>query len=317
MMKSGDSGRTPRDSKTRLPVRRRGFTFPEIMVVVLIMGVFMLLLMGVFTRFGRGLSQGTADLALQSDAQLLFRHLADDINNGQMIFTDAEGLSRFDFKADRTLVIIKTRSRALPDDPDQVQKYLEERDEGNRAGGAWPFADYSEDSTHQQWPMMRVVYTLSREGSGDKDQLKISRLEAEGVFSRDETGAGAEGDTTFKYTFKEEKARRERVVANHVKTFDLVPLAFFPVKGNEPKPKVHDSVTPLKKTLAVWDGAGSGEDIYRVAGVGIKYESRDQLQKAKGSEGILDVTTKLWLETKTLDFRYQSAFSTMDEKLFF
>lgn len=289
---------------------RSAFSLVEVMVMVLIGAILMVLVLGSYSKFGSSFAIGTADLELQSDAQLLFRNLAADVSAAQLMSSSKDSMDRFDFAADKKLVIL-TSKMIGSDDPARIQQALDLENAGNDYP-SFPLENETA-ATVQKYDLNQVTYSLEPH-AGVSGSFEIFREEIEGEFVRTEKGLLGTGDSTFTYSFTAKQNKGKKKLASYVTKLDLKPLAFVQLGQGQQPITGHDTVLPLRKKLSIWT-ADPNNPIATIAGVGIGLQMKRQLQGAKGPEGSIEVVTKLWMEAATLAFRYDNDFSSRDSSL--
>jgi hypothetical protein len=143
---------------------------------------------------------------------------------------------------------------------------------------------------------------------------EIAAFQIDGEFSRTERGLLGTGESTFNYTFTSKENKGKKRLARYVRKFDIQPLAFVQLGSGEQPIKGHDTVLPLRKKLTIWKSDPSAP-VSTIAGIGVALQMKQDLKGATGSEGSVEVVTKLWMESATLAFRYDNDFSTRDSSL--
>ena len=303
---------------------RNAFTFIEIMIVVVIVTMLMMLIVQWQARFSSVFTTNVADLALQSDARVLFDYMSNDLTAGQLVATGkGEQLNDFDWKpsaADQVLQIIKPKK-------DPRARHIQDGDPKKPAYPGYPH--YNDDGgtpTEQRIPATRVLYEteVDPHAPPGKQQFCVFRTEEEGTYVRKEETPKCDGEPAWSYSFTGGHVigRRERK-AEHVTQFIILPLGFLPKPPNagapanaapDPNANVPGYLAP-ERFMSVWNKSKPCANLYHIAAIGVHYTSEDVKQGATGSEGRVELVCKYYMEERSANFRFDRAFSSMDEYL--
>jgi hypothetical protein len=314
---------------------RRAFTLVEALMVVAIGGILILMIVQAHTRMTGMFGTASADLALQTDARILFDTLGQDLTHSILVSAGGDGtaVAGFEWKDKQPGQLLQIfrlkkdpRGRIVaPDAPDRPQY----------EGSPGP-ADSGEPAQHR-WPAFRVVYKTEPDQGAGGSKLKVMRTETEGLLVRKEDVPKCEGEPAWLYSFEPKKDGRTQQMAVKVASFAILPLAFVPeprpspVGGGPPAPAPATSApgptqpeADLDRRLMIWDKSKPCAQLYQISALGVHYlaeDIKDYRMTVKApvptatTEGRVELVSKFWIEERSAAFRFPAAFSSIDEPL--
>lgn len=305
---------------------RSAFTFIEIMIVVALASVLIMLVVQWQARLSGAFTSGTADLALQTDCRVLFDYMSTDLTSAILTGTGkGDKIENFEWNptgAGQTLQIIKLKK-------DPKGRHVDKGDPKKPAYAGYPTFTDDGAPTVQKWPANRVIYETETDPNPmmGKTQLRVWRTEEEGTFERTEEAAKCERDQGWTYAFTGAKATtRRELKANHVTSVAIIPLGFMPkpeapggqtgTPGAAPEPATPGGLPAPERQLAVWAKTKPCAQLHQITALGVHYISEDIKVSSKGSEGRVELITKFYMEERSAAFRFDAAFSSVDENLF-
>ena len=302
-------------------LKRKAFTLVEVMFVVVIGVMLIMLVIQWQARFSNIFSTSVADMALQSDARVLFDYLSTDLTSAVLVGTGkGEKLDDFDWKptgAGQALVVIKLKK-------DPKLRHVAIGDPKKPAYAGYPTFTDDGEPTIQKWPATRAIYETEADphAPSDKAQLRVFRTEEEGVFQRKEETPKCDGDQGWSYSFTSPKVLAPRkMFAEKITSWAIVPLAFLPkapsAAGATPAadPAAVPGYIPPDRFFAAWKKDKPCAQLYHITALGVHYISEDIKQGAKGTEGRVELTCKYYIEERSAAYRFNNAFSSVDETL--
>lgn len=307
-------------------MRRRGLTFVEIMVVVVIGTLLIMIVVQWQARFSSMFGSAVADLALQSDARILFDNLSQDLTSAVLVGSGKdEKIEDFDFKPDaggQSLSIVRLKK-------DPKGRHVAAGDPKKPQYAGSPHYTDNGEPVVQVWPAVRAIYEVEQEPQqGDKKTLRVFRTEYDGSFTRTEEKPKCDRENAWSYKFSGKAGRRQQM-ATRVTKLVFVPLAFMPEKpppfspqaSNQPQtpdpnaPAAVPGFIPPSRFLTVWGTGKPCAQLYQISAIGVHYASEDVKIGAKGREGRVELVSKFWIEERSAAYRFNQAFSSIDESL--
>lgn len=304
---------------------RKAFTLIEAMFVVVIGCMLVMLAIQWQARFSTMFSTSVADLALQSDARLLFDYMSTDLTSAVLVATGKqEKMEDFEWKptgAGQTLAIVKLKK-------DPRGRHTTSGDPKKPAYEGYPTYTDDGEPTVQKWPATRVLYETEADpgAPSDKPQLRIHRTEEEGTFQRKEETPRCDGDQGWSYSFVNPRPiTRRELKAKRVTSLAIVPLAFLPkppAQGATPATPAPGTPAaavpgfiPPERWMSVWKKDKPCAQLYHISALGVHYISEDVKQGATGTEGKVELVCKYYIEERSAAYRFNTAFSSVDENL--
>jgi len=290
--------------------RRRAVTFVEAIIAFTLATVLAMMTMTAYTWFTNSFGSGSADLAAQTDARVLVENLAADMTHGILVATGTNAPEAFDWDKDHALQIFRTRANPKDD-----------KDFHTKPGGnelqfpGYPAFDEKSDATRRSIPVQRVTYQMRPEKeSHTPPQYRVTRQESEGTLVRTEQTPVCDGEPAFKYEFQSSRQGGESPMAGHVTTLALVPFAFVPDKAAAAAPATPpaNAGPDLTSHLTVYVAKDCAQ-LYQISAVGVHLAIDNTVPGATGNQGKLEMVTKLWMEERSASFRFDGAFSSLDE----
>jgi hypothetical protein len=283
------------------------------MVFAVLIGVIVVLfVIQTYTRVAALFGSGTADLALQSDTRLLFDHLQSDLAAGVLAATGKESIDNFDWKADRSLQSLQIFR--LKKDPRERHAADPRSDRPQYPG--YPGFREDGEATVQRLPVLRELYEMEP-GNPQENGHRIYRTEEDGDLVRTETVPVCEKVPAFIYRFERKSSGQRTLLAARVSSLVLIPLAFVPRSQTPSGAPVGDKADPkdLDLRFAVWNKKMKCAQLHQIAGLGVRFLAQDLKTGAPGGEGRIELVSKFWMEERSAAFRFNRAFSSVDEHL--
>lgn len=304
---------------------KSGFTFIEIMIVVVIASLLIMLLMQWQTRLSGSFAAGTSDMALQTDQRVLFDYFSTDLTSAVLVGTGkGEKIEDFDWKptgAGQTLQVIKLKK-------DPKLRHVDKGDPKKPAYGGYPYFTDDGSPTVQKFPALRVLYETDVEPNPmeKKTQMRVWRTEEEGTLERREEAPKCERDQGWAYSFTGARAlTRKELKANKVTSFAIIPLAFMPKptpanatpgQAQQQAATPPGGLPPPERFLTVWAKSKPCAQLHHITALGVRYVAEDRKISSKGSEGTVELISKFYMEERSAAYRFDAAFSSVDETLF-
>jgi Tfp pilus assembly protein PilE len=307
-------------------MRRRGLTFVEIMVVVVIGTLLIMIVVQWQARFSTMFGSAVADMALQSDARILFDYFSQDLSSAVLVASGKDdAMSDFDFKgtAGQALSIVRLKK-------DPLGRHIAGTDKKKPQYLGSPHYTDNGEPVVQTWPAVRVIYEVEDEPQkGEKKTYRVFRTEIDGTYTRTEDKPKCDRENGWTYKFSG-KAGRKQQMATRVTKWAVVPLGFLPEKPvpvvaaapgapppvpdpNAPAPIA--GFIPPSRFFTVWSLGKPCAQLYHIAALGVHYTSEDVKIGAKGQEGKVELVSKFWIEERSAAYRFNQAFSSIDENL--
>jgi len=291
---------------------RFGLTLMEVVIAAIIGLMVIMAVVTAYTRFSRMFGTATADLAVQVDTRVLFDNLSIDLASAVLVATGKDTVDNFDWKADQAQQCLQVFR--LKKDPKDRHVAAPGQDQPPYPG--YPSFREDGDQTVQKIPCLRELYETEAEGAGQRG-FKVFRTEEDGFLVRTEGTPVCGKVPGFTYAFERKQSGRRTRMAANVKKLALVPLGFLPIQqppaaanaNAEPDPKDVDQF------LTVWAKSKPCAQLYHIAGIGVHYLAEDIKQGALGNEGRVELVCKYWMEERSANFRFNRAFSSIDENL--
>lgn len=294
--------------------RREGMTLVEAIIAFTLATVVVMMLMTAYTWFTSSFGQGSADLAAQSDARILLDNLSIDVTNAVLVATGSNAPEAFDWDKDQVLAIFRTRSNPKDD-----------KDFHTKSGGqdlqfpGYPAFDEKSESTKRSIPVQRVLYQMKPEKEArTPPQFRVTRQESEGTLVRTEQVPVCDGEPAFKYEFQSQRQGSDAQMAGRITRLAFVPFAFIPEKPlangvtAPASTPAADTVAELTSHLQVYTKKDCAQ-LYHIGAIGVHLVIENVVPGATGSQGKVELVTKLWMEERSAAFRFDGAFSSMDE----
>lgn len=288
-------------------------TFVETIIAFTLAVVVVLMLMTAYTWFTTSFGTGSADLAAQTDARVLLDYLSTDMTHAVLVATGSNAPAAFDWDKDQVLAIYRTK-----------QNPKDDKDFHTKSGGqelqfpGYPAFDEKSDSTRRNIPVQRVLYQMKPEkDSRQPPQFRITRQESEGTLVRTEQVPVCDGEPAFKYEYQSQRQIPESLMAAHVTKLALIPFAFIPEKPTAASAATQPASSAGAKDdlplhLQVYVKKDCAQ-LYQISAVGVHLVIDNQVQGATGNQGKVELVTKLWMEERSAAFRFDGAFSSLEE----